>query len=480
MSQALAGTVETCSGGTIEVFDPSTEHLIGTVSDADQATIDAAVDRARRAFTAGVWRDLPATRRAEVLWRAAEVINRRADELAILEARDNGMSIKHAKALIHAATAILTYYAGWVTKIHGQAVDIVSDSGITGSYAKYHAYTLLEPIGVVGLIIPWNGPFYCAITKLAPALAAGCSCVLKPAEETPLTALKLEGLFAEAGLPDGVLTVVTGYGHTAGAALTAHPDVDKIGFTGSTEVGKLIVKAAAGNLKRLTLELGGKSPLIMFADADLDRAVPGAGIALLINSGQNCCCTSRMYVQRGIYTQVVERLAKFAESMRMGGSEDDADLGPLISARQRERVLGMVNDSVAGGATVVTGGKALERRGYFVEPTIIANTQPGMRVIREEIFGPVGCVVPFDEEDEVVAIANDTTFGLAANVWTENVGRAHRMAKRLQAGMVYVNTGLAADQSMPMGGWKQSGWGQERGWKGIEAYLNTKSVYVGL
>jgi acyl-CoA reductase-like NAD-dependent aldehyde dehydrogenase len=478
--QAVADATGADSGTLIEVFDPSTEQLIGRVPDCDQATIDAAVARARDTFNAGVWRDLPATRRAEVLWRAAGIIKQRAPELAVLEARDNGMSVRHAQALIRNTAEILIYYAGWVTKIHGQSVDIVADGGITGSYAKYHAYTALEPIGVVGLIIPWNGPFFCAITKLAPALAAGCSCVLKPAEETPLSALKLEGLFLEAGLPAGVLNVITGYGHTVGAALTAHPGIDKIAFTGSTEVGKLIVKAAAGNLKRLTLELGGKSPLIMFDDADLAKAVPGAGIALLINSGQNCCCTSRIYVQRRIYTEAVERLAKFAESMRMGGSEDDADLGPLISARQRDRVLGMVNESVAAGATVVTGGKALDRRGYFVAPTIIANTRPDMRVIREEIFGPVGCVVPFDGEDEVLATANDTSFGLAANVWTENVGRVHRMAKRLQAGTVYVNTAVAVDQSMPMGGYKQSGWGQERGWKGLEAYLNTKSVYVGL
>ena len=319
------------------------------------------------------------------------------------------------------------------------------------------------------------------MTKLVPALAAGCSCVLKPAEETPLSALKLESIFREAGVPDGVVNVLTGYGETTGAALASHPDVDKIAFTGSTEVGKLIVKAAAGNLKRLMLELGGKSPLIIFNDADLTKAIPNAAISLLFNSGQNCCCTSRMYVQRGVYEQVVDGLAKHAQSMRMGGSEDaNPDLGPLISARQRERVLGIINDGVAAGATVVTGGKALDRAGYFVAPTIITDTRPDMRLIREEIFGPVGSVIPFDDEEEVIATANDTEYGLAATVWTENIGRAHRFAKRLQSGTIWINCVLAADQSMPFGGYKQSGWGHERGWKGLEAYLNTKSVYVGL
>jgi aldehyde dehydrogenase (NAD+) len=469
------------AGTMIPVFNPSTEARIGEVQDSDRAAVDRAVARARETYEAGVWRNLPATRRADVLWRAAEIIKQRVDELADLEARDNGMSRVHARNLILGSTEMLYYYAGWCTKIHGQSSDIVADGGITGQFQEYHGYTLLEPIGVVGLIIPWNGPFYCAIMKLAPALAAGCSCVLKPAEETPLTALKLESIFRDAGVPEGVVNVLTGYGETTGAALTAHPDVDKIAFTGSTEVGKLIVKAAAGNLKRVMLELGGKSPLIMFNDADLTRGIPGAALGLLINSGQNCCCTSRMYVQRGIYEQVVEGLAAVARSMRMGGSEDDnPDLGPLISAKQRDRVLGIIKDGVAGGATVVTGGKAMDRPGYFVEPTIITDTRPDMRLLREEIFGPVGSVIPFDDEDEVIAAAHDTEYGLAATVWTENVGRAHRFAKRLQAGTVWVNCALAADQSLPMGGYKQSGWGHERAWKGLEAYLNTKAVYVGL
>ena len=484
MSDAAAIEMKPPKSGASEmipVFNPSTEERIGEVIDSDKAAVDRAVARARETFEAGVWRLMPATRKADVLWRAADIIKRRVDELADIEARDNGMSRTHARNLILASTEMLYYNAGWCTKMHGQAVDIIADTGITGTPAEYHGYTLLEPVGVVAMIIPWNGPFLCALMKLAPALAAGCSCVLKPAEETPLSALKLEGIFREAGLPDGVINVLTGYGETTGAALSAHPDVDKVAFTGSTEVGKLIVKAAAGNLKKVMLELGGKSPLIMFDDADLAKAIPGSAIGLFINSGQNCACTSRIYVQRRIYEQAVDGLAKIAKSFRMGGSEDaNPDLGPLISAKQRERVLGIVADDVRSGATVVTGGKAIDRPGYFVEPTLLTGTRPGMRAIREEIFGPVGSVIPFDEEEEVIAAANDTDYGLAATVWTENLRRAHRMAKKLETGTVWVNATLAADQSMPLGGYKQSGWGYERGWKGIESYLNIKSVHVGL
>ncbi len=471
--------VESPSSGIIPVFDPSTEEQIAEVVDSDQATVDAAVARARETFESGVWRKLPAAHRADVLFRAAEIVRARTDELAEIEARDNGMNAVAARQIIKVSLEMLVYYAGWVGKIHGESSNLVSD-GLLGSFENYHTFTQYEPVGVVGLIIPWNGPFFVAMLKVAPALAAGCSAVLKPAEQTPLTALKLEEIFREAGLPDGVLNVITGYGETTGAALTAHPDVDKIAFTGSTEVGRLIVKAAAGNLKRLTLELGGKSPLIMFDDANLDKAIMGAGMGLLAGSGQNCSCTSRIYVQRGIYDQVVDGLAAFAKMLPMGGSDDpNSVLGPLISQKQRERVEGIVNDGVAGGAQVITGGKPMDRRGYFYEATIVTNTTPDMRLITEEIFGPVGSVIPFDDEDEVIAAANDTHYGLAGSIWTENLGRAHRVVNELRAGQIWVNSALAADPSMPICGHKQSGWGGERGKKGLEAYFNIKSVYIG-
>jgi acyl-CoA reductase-like NAD-dependent aldehyde dehydrogenase len=468
------------SSGTIPVFNPSTEEQIAEVVDSSQATVDAAVARARETFESGVWRKLPAAHRADVLFRAAAIIKERTDELAEIEGRDNGMNVAAARHIITVANGILTYYAGWVGKIHGESSNVVSEvlAG-SGMYDTLHNFTQLEPIGVVGLIIPWNGPFFVAMLKVAPALAAGCSAVLKPAEETPLTALKLEEIFREAGLPDGVLNVITGYGETTGAALTAHPDVDKISFTGSTEVGRLIVKAAAGNLKRLTLELGGKSPLIIFDDANLDKAIMMGGMGLLAGSGQNCCCTSRIYVQRGIYEQVVDGLAGLAKMIPMGGSADpNSVIGPLISEKQRQRVQGIVSDGVAGGAQVVTGGKAMDREGYFYEATIVTNTTPDMRLIREEIFGPVGSVIPFDDEEEALAAANDTEYGLAAAFWTQNLSRAHRMANELRAGQIWVNCAIAMDPAMPISGHKQSGWGSERGRKGIEEYFSTKAVYI--
>ena len=478
MTNDTASTIEGTSSAVIPVFNPSTEEQIAEVADSNAAAVDAAVARARDTFESGVWRKLPAARRAEVLFRAAEIIKERADELAALESRNNGMTTMGAQQIIKVSVEMLIYYAGWVGKIHGESSNLVSD-GLLGHFENYHTFTQLEPVGVVGLIIPWNGPFFVAMLKVAPALAAGCSAVLKPAEETPLTALELEEIFREAGLPDGVLNVITGYGETTGAALTAHPDVDKISFTGSTEVGRLIVAAAVGNLKRLTLELGGKSPLIMFDDADLDKAIMGAGMGLLAGSGQNCSCTSRIYVQRGIYDQVVQGLVGFAQMLPMGGNEDpNSVLGPLISEKQRTRVQGIVGDGVAGGAHVVTGGKPMDRRGYFYEATIVTDTTPDMRLIREEIFGPVGCVIPFDDEDEAIAAANATEYGLAGSIWTENLGRAHRVVNELRGGQIWVNCALGSDPSMPICGHKQSGWGGERGKKGLEAYFNVKSVYI--
>ena len=343
-----------------------------------------------------------------------------------------------------------------------------------------HAYTLKEPYGVVGLIFPWNGPIFNASAKLAPALAAGCSMVVKPAEETPLSALLLDRLIHEAGVPDGVVNLLTGYGHTAGAAITAHPDVEKVAFTGSTEVGKEIVRASAGNLKKVTLELGGKSPVLIFDDADWTRPSSGRRMGIFVHSGQGCVCGSRIFVQRGVYDQVVEGIADDGEYVQATAlpSEEGCVSGPLISQKQLTRVMGFIDEGKRDGVEVVTGGHRLDRKGYFVHPTVLTNVDPDMRLYQQEIFGPVVSILPFDDEDEAVALANDTTYGLAATAYTENLGRAHRIVKRLKAGSVQINCQLVFDHDVPFGGYKQSGWGHEFGKEGIDM-LHEDEVGLG-
>lgn len=453
-------------GDTITVFDPEFGEPIGEVPDEGKSAVDAAVAKAHSALDQGVWGQMPGPARTKLLWRIADLIEARLEDLATTEARNTGMSVVYARNLVRTAAELFRYYAGWCTKVHGISTDLRLPGAAAGSVTDVHSYTLMEPYGVVGLIIPWNGPFYCAAMKLAPALAAGCHCILKPAEQTPLTTLMLRGIVEEAGVPDGVVNVVTGRGQTTGAAIAAHPEIEKIAFTGSTATGREIVSAAAGNFKRVTLELGGKSPVIVFDDADLTRAMPFLAAGVFTNAGQVCTCGSRIYVQRGVYEQVVERLAEAAKAIRLGGSSDpQATMGPLISRRQRERVAGLVEEGRQGGAEIVTGGKPADRPGFFFEPTIVTRVRPDMRMVREEIFGPVGTVIPFEDEEAVLAAANDTEYGLAATVWTGDISRAHRFAKRLQAGTVWINCRVA-DHSMPLGGHKQSGWGHEMGWKG--------------
>jgi phenylacetaldehyde dehydrogenase len=467
--------VGAASGKELEVIDPATEQVIASVPAADRADVDQAVQAARRTFQQRTWLRLPPAERAKILWRVGELIDAEAADIARVETLDNGMPQQIAQWTVALGAEAFRYYAGWVTKIHGHTADVA------GPGDGFHAYTLREPLGVAGLIIPWNGPFTFACSKLSVALAAGCSCVLKPAEETPLNALRLGRILHEAGVPAGVVNIVTGLGETAGAALTEHPAVDKIGFTGSTEVGKLIVKASAGNLKRVTLELGGKSPVIVFDDADLEKAVAGAAMGVFTNSGQICVAGSRVYVQRKLYEPLLEGLSQAARSLKIGsGFDPNTQIGPLVSQRQLERVTAFIASGREQGAQVVAGGSRCEGTGYFVQPTVLTRAPAQARVMREEIFGPVVNVNPFDNLEEVAAAANDTSYGLAAAVWTRDVQKAHTMAKLLQAGQVWVNCHLVYDYSMPYGGYKQSGWGREYGQEGLEEYLQTKSVFVAL
>jgi acyl-CoA reductase-like NAD-dependent aldehyde dehydrogenase len=409
------------------------------------------------------------------MWKLADALEKNGDEIAILETLNNGMPLSMARSMVTGGAECLRYNAGWAGKINGETPTI--------SAPNHHVYTLREPVGVVGAITPWNGPLAMAVAKIAAALAAGCTVVLKPAELTPLTAIRLAELIAEVGFPPGVVNVVTGFGDPAGKALVNHPEVDKISYTGSTVVGKSIVAAAAGNLKRVALELGGKSPVIIFPDADLERATASAAEGIFRNAGQACVAGSRLYVHKKVFDQVVRGVVERAKTLKVGsGIQSDTQMGPLISQKQLDRVSGYVQSGKEQGAEIVVGGKRVEGKGYFMQPTVLAETNRDMRVVQEEIFGPVVCAMPIDNEDldRIVSVANDTEYGLSSSIWTRDISLAHKLARRIKAGTVRINGGMGLDYAMPFGGYKQSGWGRENAREGVEAYTEVKTVSVAL
>lgn len=467
--------VEAATGETFDTFNPATGEKLASVALADSTDVDRAVAAARAAFE-GPWRNVKPFERQAMILRLAELVETHFEELALLDTLEMGAPMKRAMGNRQRALGLLRYYAG-------QAVSIRGDTLGNSMPGDYLSYTLKEPVGVVAAITPWNGPTVGTIMKLGPVLATGCALILKPSEEASLAPLRLAELCLEAGIPEGVYNVVTGYGHTAGAALAAHMNVDKISFTGSIATGQKIAQAATGNLKRVTLELGGKSPDVVFADADLDAAVPGAALGCFANSGQICCAGTRLFVERPIYEEFTQRVAEYGRTLRLGNGLDmETDIGPLVSGKQLERVSSYLDIGRDEGAQTISGGARSTQQdhasGFFMPPTVFVDVRNDMRIAQEEIFGPVLSAIPFDTIEEAITLSNRTIFGLGSGLWTRDVTKAHRMAKGLRAGTVWINCYLALDPAVPFGGVGMSGYGREMGPQQIEDYLDIKSVWT--
>ena len=468
---------EAASGETFASEDPATGEKLADVASAGQADVDAAVAAARGAFE-GPWSKVKPDERARLINKLADMIEANGEELALTETLDVGRPIQFSRiADVGGAVGQLRYQAGWATKIQGETNEISTPG-------EWLSYVLREPVGVVGQIVPWNFPLAMAAAKLGPALAAGCTVVLKPAEQTPLSTIRLGELALEAGIPEGVVNVVTGYGRTAGAMLASHMDVDKIAFTGSTQTGRAIIEASKSNFKRISLELGGKSPTFIFADADLKKATPAAAMGIFFNAGQVCAAGSRLFVAEEVADQVLEGIAGMAKMLRVGHTLDpETIIGPLVSEVQLDRVTGYIESGRQEGATVLVGGGRKEGPGWFVEPTVLVDTEANMKVRREEIFGPVLCAHRFtdaDDADRLARMGNETEFGLAASIWTRDISMAHKLARRLKAGSIRINGSGGVDPALPLGGYKSSGWGRENGKAGIDAYTELKAVSIAL
>lgn len=470
---------EASSGKCLDVFDPATGRVIAEVPAGGAADIELAVLAARKALESGPWPKLRPADRERLILKLADLVEANAEAFAQIETLNNGQSISISRALESGASIEhLRYMAGWATKIEGATLDV---SIPIPPGQKYRVMTRKEPVGVVGAIVPWNFPLLLAVWKIAPALAAGCTVVLKPAEETPLTALKLGQLCREAGIPDGVVNVVTGYGHEAGAALAAHPGIDKLAFTGSTEVGKLIGHAAVDNMTRFTLDLGGKSPMVMFGDMNPALVGLAANVGVFFNQGEVCTCGSRLLVQRSIFDSVVAEFVKMANATTIGsGFNPENQINPLVSAAQQKRVLRMIDESAGQGAKIAAGGTAFGESGYFVKPTVIVDADRKNTVVREEVFGPVVVALPFNDMDDAIAQANDTAYGLSASIWSQDVSKIFTFADAVKAGVVWANCHNVLDPNMPLGGYKDSGMGREHGRAGLENYLETKSICIAV